>query len=109
DPGKHVLEARGAGTSAEKAIELAEGEVLEIPVSLVDRDGKRSVHLDSGDAGEGGGTTMAIVGWVAVVLGAGGLVAGGVTGGLALSKKSTLDDECPDRACPPAFHEEVDS
>jgi hypothetical protein len=38
-------------------------------------------------------------GWVGVGVGAAVAVAGGVTGGLALSKQSDLESKCPDKAC----------
>ena len=41
-------------------------------------------------------------------MGAAGLVAGGVFGGLALSAKSDLETECPNRMCPPGSYSKDD-
>jgi hypothetical protein len=57
----------------------------------------------------GGGDTQRVLGIVSLGLGGAGLVAFGVAGGLALDKKASLDDACPDRKCGPAQHDEVDS
>jgi hypothetical protein len=45
---------------------------------------------------------------VALSLGGAGLVASGVTAGLALGEKSSLDDSCPERRCPDEQFERVD-
>lgn len=49
--------------------------------------------------------------WAYVAFGVGGaaLVTGGIFGGLALSQKSDLDGECPNRQCGPQFHSANDS
>jgi tetratricopeptide (TPR) repeat protein len=48
--------------------------------------------------------------WSALGLGAAASVVGVVTGGLALQRKRTVEDDshCPDELCPPAYHDEVD-
>jgi hypothetical protein len=38
-------------------------------------------------------------GWVAIGVGAATVIAGGVTGGMALSKQSDLEEACPDKTC----------
>lgn len=109
DPGAHVLEVRGAGTSATRSIELREGQVLEVPIRLVDRDGAPHKR-DRQDPAEPQETPIAwAVGWVAVGLGGAGLILGAVTGGLALGKKADLDASCPQKICPPAAHADVDT
>lgn len=108
DPGEHVLEARGAGISAEKTIELAEGQVLEVPIRLVDRDEGNKKGAPGRHVADEGSPVLAGLGWVAIGLGAAGLIVGGVTGGLALSKKSSLDSGCPARSCPVELHADVD-
>jgi hypothetical protein len=49
----------------------------------------------------GRGSVMRSVGWAAIVVGGAGLAAGGITGALALGKKSSIDDapECHDNVC----------
>jgi hypothetical protein len=45
--------------------------------------------------------------WVALSIGAAGLIASGVTFGLALHDKATLDERCHDRHCPPSQHDTI--
>jgi hypothetical protein len=47
-------------------------------------------------------------GWSVTGVGAALLVAGAVTGSLALSLNSEIGDNCPDGGCPPAWHDDVD-
>jgi hypothetical protein len=47
--------------------------------------------------------------YVAFGVGGAALVTGGIFGALALSQKSDLDGECPNRQCGPAFHSANDS
>jgi hypothetical protein len=111
DPGEHVIEARGAGTSADKKIALSEGQVLELPIRLVARDDDRGDVRDGvpKDATEDdGGAVLSTVGWIAAAVGGAGLVVGAVTGGLAISKKNSLEAGCPNGDCPPPLHGDVD-
>jgi hypothetical protein len=47
--------------------------------------------------------------WVALGVGAAAGIGAGITGGLASNKKSTLDDNCPDKQCPPSQQKNLDS
>jgi hypothetical protein len=47
-------------------------------------------------------------GWVALALGGAMLIAGGVTGGLALKLNGDLEDKCSGGQCPPGQHDELD-
>lgn len=58
---------------------------------------------------EPGLDAQAIAGWVITGVGAAGLVAGIVTGILALDKHNQLGQVCPQRTCEPAYHGEVDA
>lgn len=110
DPGAHLLEARGAGTSASQPIELAEGQVLEVPIRLVDRDGSPRRRDRAGVAADAHETPLSwTIGWVALGVGGAGLIVGAVTGGLASNKSSDLDESCPLRSCPPELHADVDT
>jgi hypothetical protein len=47
-------------------------------------------------------------GWIALSIGAAALIAGGVTGGVALHLDSELEGKCPKGQCPPAEHDRLD-
>lgn len=49
------------------------------------------------------------LGWVSVGIGAAGIGLGTAAGVWALTLRSKLEDECPDKACPPAYHDDVDN
>jgi len=53
--------------------------------------------------------TMRTIGWVGLGVGGAGLLLGGITGAMALSKHGSLTDECPDGRCPSSYGSEVDS
>jgi len=53
--------------------------------------------------------TLRNLGYVSLGLGAASLIGFGVTGALALSDKSSLDDKCPSRTCPANVQSDVDS
>ncbi|HEX5660116.1 MAG TPA: hypothetical protein VFX59_23130 [Polyangiales bacterium] len=45
--------------------------------------------------------------WSALSLGAAGVVVGAVMGGLALQRKHTVDDHCPNEVCAPAYADDL--
>jgi hypothetical protein len=91
NPGKHRVEAKVGSESRASEASLGEGE-------------HRTVTLSFGATGKPSGSTMPrdtiessagfpsrTLGWVGIVAGGAGLVAGGVTGGFALGKRQELE------------------
>ena len=60
-------------------------------------------------SGANAGSVQRTLGWVSVGIGAAGAIAGVVAGQVAVSKHSTLEEQCSSNACPPEYHDEVDS
>jgi hypothetical protein len=62
---------------------------------------------------KGDGSTQKTIGFVALGVGAAGLLVGGITGGLAVSKHGEITESCPDGHCPQGsqgrFKTDVDS
>ena len=56
-----------------------------------------------------GGSTQATLGWATLGLGGAGLVLGGITGGLALSKHASLEESCPTGQCGAGFNDKISS
>jgi hypothetical protein len=54
------------------------------------------------------GSANRVAAGVAFVVGAGGLVTGAITGGLAMRKHAALERACPDGACGPEKQEDID-
>jgi hypothetical protein len=112
DPGWHRAEARRGAAKAAGEVTIAEGEakslVLRLPIEKPARPvpPEGGAHADdSGDAG----ATRRTLGWVAVGVGAAGLVAGGVMTGLTASKKGFLDGKggCQAGRCPAGTEADV--
>jgi hypothetical protein len=121
DPGAHLVRIEHDGGSWEKPFELGEGGSLELPLELPAREptpppsaappppsaAPSPARPAEGEPSSGG--AQGVLGWIAVGLGGAGLVLGGVSGGLALDRKSTLDEGCPGGNCPPPLHGDVDA
>jgi hypothetical protein len=128
DPGEHTIEGslqRGKALEREKAsarFNAKEGETVEVPLRFGSKakgkgyaEGDVSTPPPSGESSDywailkKGKSAQRTVGWV--VVGVGGVVflGGGATTLVALGVKSSLDDQCPERRCPPSAHGEVDT
>ena len=113
DPGTHVISATAPGAvPAEVRIALPEGKVENVELTL-----KLDPHapptptpppslrpsvapaLVPPPAVRAGMSTQKVIGFASIGAGAASLVAGAITGGLALSKRSALLDACPDGSC----------
>jgi hypothetical protein len=121
DPGEHKLEAvLDRGREKERAsttFVAKEGETTEVPL----RFGSKAEPSEPGaqsKPGDGedywsilkrGNSTQRTVGWVMVGVGGLVFVGGGATTLIALGVKSSLDDQCPDRRCPPAAYSDLDT
>ncbi len=108
NPGKHVVRATLAAREERAEVELDAGQTRKLSMDLSKlADPKGRKRKTEQVAATSSGTSP----WVYVgfgVAGAGVLV-GGVTGALALSKGSTVDEGCVDARCPPSTHDDIDS
>ncbi|MCB9588519.1 MAG: hypothetical protein H6718_24130 [Polyangiaceae bacterium] len=123
DPGKHRVELGG---EAQEVI-LTEGEAKEVelnapavdatpppmPANVAPKPATTPPADASPRAGsppvDAGSESSALPAYLALGMGGAGFIFGGVTGFIALQKKSDLDDNCPDKSCGPEFHADVDS
>jgi len=117
NPGAHHLVAKRNADERSLDVTVAEGErkplSLDFGSAAAPTSPASAPVTTPGPASEssssGGGKTLALV---ALGAGAAGLIVGGVTGGLALSKKSALDDnreDCRDGQCTYAVEGDVKS
>ncbi len=117
DPGSHEVVARATGyVPASTSVELSDGASETITLTLeVDPNAVQqsttamSPTARTDPAADSGGSTESTVGWVGVGVGGALLAGGGITGLLALGKKSALEDSCPSGACPRSEQETLDS
>lgn len=120
NPGKHRVEVHAAGKVRSRTFTLALGEKREVKFKAGEPPGNRAdestpqpaaapaAHDTAPRAGEVHNTRRTL-GWVGIGVGAAGLVAGGITGALVLSKRDSLDKTCRDGHCPSSQGSDVDS
>jgi hypothetical protein len=107
NPGKRVVRATLGALEERAEVELDAGQTRKLNMDLSKLAEPKGPKRTTEVAPTSPGTSP----WVYVgfgVAGAGVLV-GGVTGALALSKGSTVDDGCVDARCPPSTHDDIDS
>ncbi len=111
NPGKHVVKAGAKGyLSGDKTFEITAGDNEELTLVL-----EKDPNASAGGGGGGGegqpssGSTLRTIGFVAIGVGGAGLIAGGVTGGLAMGKHGELEDNCPNGVCAAGQQDTLDS
>lgn len=115
NPGVHVVRAIADGyKSAEASVEIEAGASKDVELKLeIDPNAKVSEDPkpDGGGAATSSGSpsTLQIVGFVGIGVGAAGLIVGAVTGGLAMGKHNELEDNCPDGQCPGSQRDNLDA
>lgn len=125
DPGKHVLEGRRGDEKQQASFTVAEAAQQHVSLNFKQLPNGQTVAPAKNAAPSApaaatseppadvarSGSTQRTLGWVTVAVGGAGLIFGGVTGGLAISKKSALDDTpgCTGNACPTNQQGKVDS
>lgn len=120
DPGKHELSARiGAGPETRSQIDLAPGESKDItlPVTAPAADaappplplppsGRGYDQQPAEPAHKSNGNGLATAGFI---IGGIGVGIGAITGIVAISQKSSLDDKCTNKQCGVADHDALDT
>ena len=105
---REVVVRSGRKTLLRETVEVGRGGVeslVEVRAGVFVDDGGKSGR--SGREGpDGGGRVLT---WVALGVGGAALVAGGITGGVVLSKAGDLEDGCPDKRCPESKWSTMDS
>jgi hypothetical protein len=112
NPGTHDLEARVEGRAAVTAtVDVKEGETREVSLTLppppvVHVERPRSPPPPPPPPPTAPRNSLATAGFV---IGGVGIAVGSLTGLLALSKKSDLDSQCPQKVCPTTANDDLDS
>lgn len=116
DPGKHVVRAAAPGfITGESTVELAEGASQRVTLELRRGEGSAAALAvtpavaPGSDSGPAPKSSQRVLGMTTAGVGAAGLLLGGIVGGLALSKHSTLAKECPSGHCAPTAKPDLDS
>ncbi|MBX3231625.1 MAG: tetratricopeptide repeat protein [Labilithrix sp.] len=110
DPGSHTVKAEAPGyTPGETTFEVAEAGSAEATLSLTKVPDAPPPPPPAGGAVTAPPKRDRTLAIVALGVGGAGLVFGGVTGALAMSKHGDLDTQCPAGRCPPSASGDVDS
>lgn len=130
DPGTHAVKAEAEGhATVEQTFTAKEGVTAEVKLTFGAASGPAVVAAPpsgassepapppassepaaaDGGAQQSAGSSRKTLAYVAFGVGAAGLVVGGVTGVMALGKKSDLDAACPAGRCPASAQGDVDS
>jgi len=112
DPGHHRIEARAAqGRSGAAEVDLAERARVDLEVKIPPLPAKvvppPPAPPPPPPPPASGSSWQSTVGWTLAITGAAFTVGGIVTGAMALSDKSTLDDVCKP-GCPPSQADTID-
>jgi len=122
NPGKHVIVGNAGGEDARAEVDVAESEeksvtlevkapaepvaapVSEKPVPAPTTAAPAPLPPTKTDTDSGG---LGAATWIGLGLTGVGLMAGSITGALALSKARTAKDRCVNNECPPDVHDDV--
>ena len=118
NPGTHQIRVQATGYQpALRTVTLVEGQRKRIEIPLV--PGPRgSVAADPPEPlpdpqpapqDSGGSSTRRTLTYTAFAVGGAGLIVGGVTGALALDRRSELESACSGDICPPSERDAIDS
>jgi hypothetical protein len=117
DPGHHVVTAKTPTGEGKAEADVREGEQKPVEVTVVQTAPPESAETATPPPAEtetpeptttrshGPGTLT----WAGIGLAGAGVIAGSVTGLLAMSKKSTLDAECANKICGPSSDSDLNS
>lgn len=114
DPGAHVVEAKLGSTTKRGEVSVAEAqsEVVSLSIEAGPREAEAPAAPEAPpQAGLGTSTGSPTLAYVALGVGGAGLVAGAVTGLMAMGKKSELEDSghCRDGLCDKTVHDDLSS
>ncbi|MBS2019189.1 MAG: hypothetical protein JST00_40350 [Deltaproteobacteria bacterium] len=119
DPGEHVVEATAPGfLKATGKVTLPEGGIDSLALTMeVDPNAPKAVPQANPDApaADGAGAPAAatstkkdrLPAYIAFGVGGAGVLIGGISGLVAVGKKSDLSDACPNNVCPSAASQDV--
>jgi len=108
NPGTHNVVARAGTREAKADVDLAEGETKEVALAIPADAAPTGPTPPGGDQPKGG-KDISVVTWVGAGVAIAGIGVGTVTGIMALSKSSTVKNECTGLSCPDSAKKDVDS
>jgi hypothetical protein len=112
DPGHHVVVAKTATAEGRQELDLREGEQKAVEITFVST-GAPAIPppraMPDTPTASATSHSPGLVTWVGVGLAGAGVIAGSVTGLMAISKTPGLTGECANHICGPTAHSDLDS
>jgi hypothetical protein len=115
-PNRSMLQVDGGDRTTLEIVLSPSGNATDVAAAPLPRPSATSAEAPSptttaspAPAARSGSNSQAVLGFLALGVGGVGLVTFGVTTALAASKESSLDKHCNNRACAPAYHDDVDT
>jgi hypothetical protein len=112
NPGHHVVVAKTATAEGRQELDVREGEQKQVEITLVST-GVPAVQPPPATPDTAGSSRTShspgLVTWVGVGLGGAGVIAGSVTGLMAISRTPGLTNECANHVCGPTAHSDLAS
>jgi hypothetical protein len=124
DPGAHEVGASGSGLQpVSESITLPEGETDSLTLTLLPAPTSAAPVADTGTGAPPPATDLAttdpgsgksnkglkVGGYTALAVGGLGIIAGSAFGVSATNKRNELDNQCPDKQCPPSAQSDLDA
>ena len=117
DPGHHVITAKTSTGDGKAEVDVREGEQKAIEVTLASSATPETAAPTAPAPTEPEAPELAIprshsptaLTWIGIGLAGAGVIAGSVTGGLSLSKTSSLNSACASKVCGPSSDSSLDS
>ena len=119
NPGKLLVKGVRGEQVVEASVELGEAQFREVRLLFTGPAPAGPAAAGPSAAPKGPATAappatdaranLRLYGFIGLGVGGAALITGGVFGALAASQKSDLDDSCPNRKCPPEFHDQNDA
>lgn len=115
NPGHHVMTAKTTSSDGKAEIDLREGEQKPVEITMIVTRAPAPPPETAPIAGENPGEpakkshSPTIVTFAGIGVAGAGVIAGTITGVLAISKKSSLVSACPNHTCGPQQYSQLDS
>jgi hypothetical protein len=112
NPGAHEIVVVAGSIEKKQSIELADGQSKELTIDVVEPAATPESSEPPADeptpvAPPPSGTSSLV--WIGFGSAAAFIVAGGITGALALSRASSAKEGCDGTRCPPSTHDDIES
>jgi hypothetical protein len=113
NPGKLLVKGVRGEQAVEASVELGEAQFREVRLVFsgaqpAAQPGAETAppQQTAAPAARAAGPNLRLYGFIGLGVGGAALLTGGVFGALAASDKSDLDGKCPNRQCPPPYHDQ---